>query len=141
MQSNRVVIDASVALKWFHEEPDTDRAEALQQRIIRGQTHAIVPSLFFYEVTNALIWKAGSSPDGILAAHRILEHLPFDVREGRHFLLEDAIRIAHLRRVSVYDAIYLACAITSDAVLITADKKFAEAVGSPNIILLSEMKE
>ena len=89
-------------------------------------------------MANALLWKAGSSSEELTAAHRVLEHLPLDVKEGRHFLLEDAIRIAHHHRVAVYDAIYLACAMAFDATLITADKKFAEAASSPHIKLLSE---
>lgn len=138
MPSNLVVIDASVAVKWFHEEPDTPQAEALEKRIARGEIRALAPSLLFYEVANALVFKAGSELTEIIAAYNILTGLPFQIVEVVHTLLEDAIRIAHHHRISVYDAIYVALALFSGAVLVTADKKLVDAMHSSTVQHLSE---
>jgi predicted nucleic acid-binding protein len=139
MENDTFVIDASVAVKWFHQEPDTRQAEILEERIAGGDIRAIVPPLLFYEVANALTLKAGSHLEEIIAAHHILVSLPFHVTEVLYTILEDAILIARRHRLSVYDAIYVALAIASHASLVTADKKLAEAVGAPVVLLLSDI--
>lgn len=139
MQNDTFVIDASVAVKWFHQEPDTPQAEALEGRIANGEIRAIVPPLLFYEVANALTFKAGSQLKEVIAAHHVLVSLPFQVTEVLYTTLEDAILIARSHHLSVYDAIYIALAIASDAPLVTADKRLAEAVGAPVVLLLSDI--
>lgn len=136
MPADLIVLDASVVVKWFHEEEGTQAAEQLQKRIADGEIRAIVPPLLFYEVANVLTLKAGSETEDVIAAHNILENFPFQVVEVIHAVLEEAIRVARERQLSVYDAIYVALAILSGATLITADKKLAEAIGSPLVQLL-----
>lgn len=137
MQNNLIVLDASVAVKWFHEEPDTADAEMIQRHIIGGEVRALVPPLLFYEVVNALVFKAGAEVDGIIAAKRVLEQMPFQI-VNTESMLEDAIRIAHQYHISVYDAIYAALAAFSGALLVTADKKLTNALASPHACLLSD---
>ncbi len=138
MPINLVVVDASVAIKWFHEEKDTSQASLLQEQIARGEVRAIVPPLLFYEVANVLTVKAGSETEKVVSACKVLENLPFQVVEVIHTILEEAIRIAHQHHLSVYDAIYVALAILSEATLVTADEKLAQIIGSPTIQLLSD---
>ena len=138
MPANLIVLDASVAIKWFHEESNTDKAERLQDQIARGEIRAIVPPLFFYEVANVLTIKSDSDIEQVIAAHNILESLPFQIIEVVHTILEEAIHIAHEHHLSVYDAIYIALAMLSDATLITADEKLADRIGSPAVQLLSD---
>lgn len=138
MPADLIVVDASVAVKWFHEEEDTDIAEKLQEQIARGEIRAIVPPLLFYEVANVLTLKAGSEIEQIVEAHKVLENLPFQVVEVIHTVLEEAIRIAHQNHLSVYDSIYVALAILSGATLITADRKLAETFNSPIVQLLDQ---
>ncbi len=140
MPANLIVLDASVAVKWFHEEKDTDRAEKLQEQIARGEVRALVPPLLFYEVANVLTVKSGSDIEQVINAHQVLENLPFQVVEVIHTVLEEAIRIAYQNRISVYDAIYVALAILSGATLVTADEKLSKIIGSPTVDLLSQYK-
>lgn len=140
MENNIIVLDASIVVKWFHEEENTDVAVVVRERILSGELLAIVPPLLFYEVDNALNFKAGSQVEAIIAIHTILTTLPFQVVEVVHTIINDAIRIAHHHRTSVYDAIYVALAISIDAPLLTADKKLANLIGAPTIQLLSEYK-
>lgn len=140
MENNLIVLDASVVVKWFHEEPDSREAELLQESIAKGELRVVVPPLLFYEVANALTFKAGSAVEQVLAAHKILTSLPFQVVEVIYTILEDAIRIADHHHISVYDAIYVALAISVEASLVTADEKLAKLVGTPTIQLLSEFK-
>lgn len=49
------VVDASVALKWFVDEPDSAPALALRNAHIAGQSPLVAPDLLIYEVANALL--------------------------------------------------------------------------------------
>ena len=46
---SRVVLDASVAVKWFRSEPGSDDARELLRRHGSGDVVITVPSLFVYE--------------------------------------------------------------------------------------------
>jgi len=49
-----IVLDASVAVKWFSEEEYTEKALELRERIRVGKERVIVPDLLLYELANAL---------------------------------------------------------------------------------------
>ena len=57
MERNQaLVIDASVALKWFVEEEQTNKAQEVLD-YVTDKAIPIVPSLFFYEISNVLRYK------------------------------------------------------------------------------------
>lgn len=47
---NRLVIDANIFVKLFHEEADSAAAEHLLDRCLAANTEILVPSIFMYEV-------------------------------------------------------------------------------------------
>ena len=55
MTGKRVVIDASVAVKWrLRDEDATQQADALQEDFLADKLVLLTPTLFDYEITNAL---------------------------------------------------------------------------------------
>ena len=55
MSGKRVVIDASVALKWrLRDEEATQQADALLADFLAGKLQLLTPTLFDYEIANAL---------------------------------------------------------------------------------------
>lgn len=116
-----LVIDASVAVKWFVDEDL--RAEA--ERILDLENTLIAPDLIIPEVTN-IVWKKAvrgqidPSHAGIIAAaicnSPIMLHPSSELNERA---LEIALDLNH----PVYDCLYIACAETADGVLITADQR------------------
>jgi predicted nucleic acid-binding protein len=51
----QVVIDASVALKWrLRDEEATGQADALLDHYLAAELELLTPTLFDYEITNAL---------------------------------------------------------------------------------------
>ncbi len=125
---SRLVVDASVAVKWYLDEPHAGAA----RRLLDGPFRLIVPGFFFAEVGNVLWkrWRRGElTPADVAAALDALELVPFEVRPTRVLLpraVEIAMAAAHGR--SVYDSLYLALAAERDARMITADRKFCDAV-------------
>lgn len=120
-----IVPDASVVLKWFLPEADRDKALALVAGHTSGQAVMAVPELLFYEVSNILTVKSRLSAEVIFAGMRYLYALGL-----RAFRLDqeqslEAIRLARSHQLSVYDASYVALAITLRATFITADARMA----------------
>jgi len=128
MKSERYVIDASVAIKLFIDEPLSDQAEVLFS-ILKAEPAAefYVPDLFFIECTNVL-WKHikrfGYPVDKAcedLAALRGLSLQSFATDD----LMEDALRIAVAHDVTAYDGCYVALGIQLEIPVVTADEKLA----------------
>lgn len=125
---NVIVVDSSVAMKWFLPEVMADRAAGLLQ----GGNRLCAPDLIFPECGNVL-WKKiarGELPaDEGQAVLRGLAGAPVAIIPSRT-LTEAALTIATAHRVTVYDALYVALAAILDGVLVTADERLVTALGS-----------
>lgn len=132
---NLYVVDSSVAAKWFlpaKGEPLTDEALDLLRRYTKGQVRFIVPDLFWAEFTN-ILWKvarqgrwtkaAAGAAIGAMKEWNLptVPSLP---------LLEDAFTIASAFDRTVYDCLYVALAVNSNAQLVTADERLAHALAA-----------
>lgn len=118
-----MIIAASVAVKWFIAEADSDIAVDLV-----GRHPLRAPPLLVIEVGKA-IWKKMRRGELLeqrdtLARHAGLRDI-VEIVEGRSSdlalrALEMALQIDH----AIYDCVYLALAEAEDEVLITADTAF-----------------
>jgi predicted nucleic acid-binding protein len=121
-----LVIDASVAVKWFLPEPDAERAVAL----LRAGHRLIAPDLLWIEVASVL-WKVARR--GALSADEAQRMLadaaafPVETIESAP-LLADALRIATATGRTVYDSLYVALAAREGAVMVTADERLVNAL-------------
>ena len=119
----RVVVDASVAVKWFVDEGGTGVRAA--RRLLLAGHDLIAPSLLLSEVQNVL-WKklrAGQvrreQGDAVAASlGRFFSHV-----EPDDALLEAAWELAVARDHPIYDCLYVALAERTGARLATFDKK------------------
>ena len=120
-----ILVDASVALKWFLNEPDAEAAEWL------SLNHSLVaPQLIVAEIANGL-WKAVRkqafvAEDAIAAIASLLAQ--FDLLVPLDTLGERALQIAIQLDHPVYDCFYLAAAEREGLELVTADRRFLKAV-------------
>jgi predicted nucleic acid-binding protein len=113
-----MVIDASVAAKWFLPEPDSEHAIELAVR-----ERLIAPALIFSEVANAVWSKREFLAAGEqLSLERFRSSLAEVAEDDR--LTEGALRIAMELDHPVYDCLYLQLAIERGLRLVTADAKF-----------------
>ena len=124
----RLVVDASVAVKWLVEEEGSETAE----RLLRGNSDLHAPRLLASEVANAVWRKArageiGRGEAGMLV-HAISE-IPLHWCKDEE-LGADAVRLALAFDRPVYDCVYLALAHRIGAQLVTADARFANALAA-----------
>jgi predicted nucleic acid-binding protein len=125
-----IVVDASVAVRWFLQLEKADLAEAL----LTSGERIVAPDLVLAEITNAA-WKAavfGGVSTATVAdiveksARYFHELMPAEALKDR--ALEIALALKH----PVYDCFYLALAEQRGCQMVTADDRLARrCAGSP----------
>jgi predicted nucleic acid-binding protein len=138
-----LVVDASVALKWFlSTEPDADRA----LEVVRSGERLCAPDLLVVEVCNAAWKSVRLGRISQLRADQIAASLPrfLDTLAEAAPLAQRAVTIAAQLDHPVYDALYLALAEREQAKLVTADSrllgKIQSTVWEPDVIALASYK-
>ncbi len=128
----RTVVDASVAAKWYLPEPGGDAADALLAEAAAGTGALLAPDLLVPELANVLWKKVRAGECGAADAGEVLDLLEDDcptLLPSRE-LAPRALDLALALELTVYDGLYLAAAIESEARLATADAALARAAGS-----------
>lgn len=121
-----LVVDASVAVKWVLAEDDSDAAH----RVVESGEALHAPRLLAAEVANA-IWsrvRRGELERG--QAVELVATVP-DMPLQWHpdeAVCVDAVRLALAYDRAVYDCVYLALARRINVRLVTADRRFADAL-------------
>ena len=124
------VLDASVLVKWFVEEPDTPQALSLKTAYLEGAYEVASLDFALLEVANALQRSKGFSAAEIKRCCDELYALELDFIALVPDLIYAAIEVATRWHLTVYDAAYLALAKEMDAQLITADRALHTATAS-----------
>jgi predicted nucleic acid-binding protein len=129
------VLDASVAVKWWLpavDEPLVDTARWLFEQHRNGRIEFIGPDLLWPEVGSVLHKAVRRGRITSKQAERSLdEFLDSGVTlEPSAPLLRAAFLIASGANQSVYDAIYVALAMSLDRPLLTADRRLVNALGA-----------
>ena len=121
-----LVIDASVAIKWFV----TEILHVEARRLLDGDNRLHAPDILIAELANAA-WKKARRKEidtrqarGIALAHR--DGVP--ALHSSLDLVDRAVQTAFQLDHPIYDCFYLACAEAVDGVLVTADRRFCQVV-------------
>ena len=122
-----IVIDASILVKWFVAEDDTENALRLRNDYLGKNVHFIAPDLAIYETANALFNnKKFANEEVHLAVHDLhqcgIEFLAPDAE-----LIADTVKIAKTCKLTIYDAVYAALAQRTGYTLVTSDLKLLNA--------------
>ena len=121
-----LVIDASVAIKWFVKENLHDEA----RRLLDGQDDLHAPDLLVAELAN-VAWKktVRREIDARQARDIALAYLDGVPRLWSSAdLVDRALQIALELGHPIYDCLYIACAEAVSGVLVTADGRLRAAV-------------
>ena len=125
---NVLVIDSSVAAKWFVAEPFRENALSL----LGPATRLHAPDFFLLEMDNiASKWvrrKVLSASDG-QSTRAAIRDVPMKLHPTRE-LIERAFQLTLWTQSSFYDCLYLALSIDLNAPTITADRRFFENIAA-----------
>ena len=126
-----MVIDASVAAKWFLDEQGSRTALDLA----RSEEILTSPDLVLYEVfssVSAAVRRARAAPAVLESLARQLPRA-FSELVPTQALFEEAARLSLDSGHSVYDCVYLALARRSGCTLVTADERQFALAGQARI--------
>ncbi len=123
-----LVVDASVALKWVLDEPDSDLASALTE----GEEEILLPDFWLNEATNICWlqvrkrkWSADEAREGLALLRALVPPTPTADIGLHDVALDIGIAVSH----STYDTLYLAFAIAMGARgVVVADGPFVRAM-------------
>ena len=122
----RLVVDASVAIKWF--VPEVHHRAA--RRLLREGLELLSPDLVRAEVGNVLWkkWRRGELSAGEVGAIlRDFGRFPLRIRTSEP-LMEGAWAVAERFGRSFYDGLYVALAVETESSLVTADSRLYSAL-------------
>ena len=138
------VVDASVAIKLFIEEPLSEQAHGLFGRLADpSPIRLYAPDLLYIECAN-ILWKAvtrwGMPAYDAAVALSQLQQLLLDVTSTAD-LAGEALALAVANHITAYDACYVALARQLGAPLVTADKPLVTAMGAaqPPVVWLGDL--
>lgn len=137
-----VVVDSSVAIKWFVPQTGSAKAHNILDAYKNNQLSLLAPDLIYAEVGN-VVWKLrrfqGISQADAADIIDIFQSINLAITPSSK-LLASAYQIASTYQRTVYDSLYIALSLRQGCSLITADEKLANSVRSslPNVLTLSD---
>ena len=135
----KIVADASVIVKWFVDEIDSEKARKLRDEYINGSIEVVAPELMPYEVLNALKYTGLFTGEELIMIAKSLSLYGFKLYTLTGKLAEKTVKIAVQKDVTIYDASYVALAEDLNVKLYTSDTKLMEKVNLNYIIHVSEI--
>ncbi len=123
-----LVVDASVAVKWLLVEEDSTTVRSL----IRGGEGLHAPRLLVSEVGNAIWRRSRLGHIDRASAHELVAQIPtMPIQWHRdEVVCADATRLAITYDRPVYDFMYIALAQRLGARVVTADRRFLNALAT-----------
>lgn len=125
MNFRQIIIDSSVAIKWYLPDELDDQALAIKSDFKNGSILIAIPVLFFYEVNNILRTVSKSlrieKEDSVNVYQNLLE-LGFIAYSSKD-LFKATLEKALLKDISSYDASYVVLAEYLQIPFYTADEK------------------
>lgn len=123
------VLDCSVAMAWVFPDEATEETGRLRDSLLAGR--AFVPAIWPIEVGNVLRVATGRGRISVGDWARIrtnLEAMPIEIEPvSTSCVWGSVLELAHERRLSVYDAMYLELAVRMRLPLATLDRTLAAA--------------
>jgi predicted nucleic acid-binding protein len=135
----RFVLDASVSLSWFVDDPIPDLAVRVRQSIETGST-ALVPGLWHLEMANGLALAERRGKIRAAAIDRSLNDIELlfgSALESSSVIIwiRQALAAARSFSLTAYDAIYLETARREHLPLATLDKALIRAATEAGVAL------
>ncbi len=134
------VLDASVALRWFLDNPLPPYAKRVMQLVIKGQ-RAIVPALWHLEMSNGLavaerrsILTSADVEHALLHLEQLLAHAI--ETDNALISIRQCLSTARAFQLSAYDAVYLDLARREQLPLASLDERLRSAAKPAGVSLV-----
>lgn len=134
----RLLLDTSIIVKWYHEEENTDIARLILEKHKQRIVSIIVPDILGLELANAL--KFGIKFPDQIVKESISSFYALDLSfiPLTRKIIEGAVQLITELSITSYDAVFLYLAQSEKIPLITADRKHHQKKYSKRIKYLDE---
>ena len=129
----KVVVDASVLVKWYNLEDDSENALRLRNDYASRQVELIAPYLITYEIANSLRYNPDFGAEDVNSAITDLMNMQLCLKLLDETQIRRATDLAFKYGITIYDAVYLALAETDEVPLYTADERLMVKTTQPRI--------
>lgn len=126
----KLVVDSSVAIKWFVPQVHSAKARQILSAYEAGNLDLLAPDLIYAEMGN-IVWKLNrfqelSEQDAgdILKTFQLIS---FSITPSS-LLLNDAYNFAKEHQRTVYDSLYVALSLSHQCSFVTGDSKLVNAI-------------
>ena len=133
-----IVVDASVAIKWYSIEQHTDKALAMREDYARQKIDLVAPYLLLYEVGNALRYNTDFGLEDVRSALRDLLAMQINFRMLDERMCEDAVELAYMLGLTFYDVSYVVLSRVEKCPLYTADDRLLSKAGDEMVTHLED---
>ncbi len=139
--SKRFVLDCSLTISWCIQGEQSPGTEQILDDLTEGGM-AVVPSLWIWEVNNVLLMAERAGKLDTAKRHQqmiLLQKLPINIDEEAHKQAwNETSTLAHIHKLTVYDATYLELALRQGLPLGSLDKSLRTAAKKLGIKCLPE---
>ena len=128
MNPRQIIIDSSVAIKWYLPDEFSDSDLKIKSAFAKGTILIAVPLLFFYEINNILrttIKNLRITREASVRAYQDLLELNFTSYSSKE-LFKMALEKALVLDITSYDASYVCLAEYLQTPFFTADEKLVK---------------
>jgi len=137
------VVDTSVVVKWFVQEGEADLLKAVQlfEAFQEGRCVLKAPQLLLFEIANALGTSRKLPVSTVLDSLRQLRDLELDLAPFSWPTLHKAVEISAACGLTVYDCYFVALALQTDSLLVTADEVCLRKTRHlPSVVALRQLR-
>jgi predicted nucleic acid-binding protein len=138
-----IILDVSATIAWLKDRDDPSEAvQAIKILQATEAQEAIVPSLWYTEVTNCILMierYAAVQPNTIIRFLQLVETLPINVDHASPSAVQSSyLLLARLYNLTAYDATYLELALRTKCTLATFDRKLVTAARSAGVHIFGD---
>lgn len=123
---SKVVVDASIVVKWFIPEIHHEQAVALLDAYVEGSIEAMAPAHLPFEAANALVYS--DLLDRTTVETCMEAFAAFDIDIYPFERIDKIAETSVSEDVTIYDAAYVALAAQEDCQCYTADERLIDTL-------------
>lgn len=130
--SEAYVVDSSVVLRWYLDQPGFEHAREIQDRLLAGTVALSAPDVCRWEVANVLrgrgLAQGRLTEQDVVGCLDDLDVLGVQVHDTDLARLRVVTALACRRGLSLFDAAFVELALRTGTPLLTADARLARGV-------------
>ncbi|MCS7364557.1 MAG: type II toxin-antitoxin system VapC family toxin [archaeon GB-1867-035] len=136
-----VAVDASIIVKWFVIEENSDKALELRDKYVEGEIRIIAPELITFEILNALKYKELFNEEELKEISEALQAYSFSLYPLKGEYARKTVEVAVKNNITIYDASYVALAIMRKTQMYTADEKLIKKLRKKYLKYVKSIQE